>query len=128
MEQKYLMDSNAVIDFLTASYSQNGMRFMNQVVNDTVNISVISKIEVLGFNAPANELKKLTHFVSLATILELGDEVVEKTIDLRKQYQIKLPDAVIASTALEHKLILITNNVKDFKNIKGLKLANPNDY
>lgn len=121
------MDSNAVIDFLTATYPLNGMDFMNGVVNDSVNISVINKIEVLGFNASATEFKKLTDFISVANIYELSDEVVEKTIDLRKQHQVKLPDAIIAATALVHKLTLITNNVKDFKNIKGLKLVNPND-
>lgn len=121
------MDSNAVIDFLTASYSPAGMNFMNAIVNDSINISVISKIEVLGFNGPSAEMKKLADFISLANIHELGEEVVEKTIELRRQYHVKLPDAIIAASALVNKLTLITNNVSDFKNIKRLKLVNPHD-
>ena len=50
MGQEYLIDSNAVIDFLIAAYPKSGMKFMNGIVNKGLNISVITKIEVLGFN------------------------------------------------------------------------------
>jgi len=36
-----------------------------------------------------------------------------------------LGDALIAATALEHRLILATRNVKDFEWITGLKIVNP---
>jgi len=36
-----------------------------------------------------------------------------------------LPDAVIAATAIVNNSVLLTNNVKDFANIKGLKVINP---
>jgi len=47
------------------------------------------------------------------------------TIDLRRKYKIKLPDAVIAATALYYDLILVTRNEKDFEGIKGLEIYNP---
>ena len=34
-------------------------------------------------------------------------------------------DAIIAATAIAHGYTLITNNEKDFTNIKGLKIINP---
>jgi len=40
----------------------------------------------------------------------------------------KLPDAIIAATALVYDLTLVTRNVADFKNIDRLKLVNPWDY
>ncbi|MCF8381671.1 MAG: PIN domain-containing protein [Bacteroidales bacterium] len=42
-----------------------------------------------------------------------------------KSKKIKTPDAIIAATAMVHGCTLITNNEKDFNNIKGLKIANP---
>ena len=39
----------------------------------------------------------------------------------------KLPDAIIAATAINHNLILITRNVADFKKITRLKVLNPYD-
>lgn len=51
MEQsQYLIDSNAVIDYPGQKFPANGMDFMNQVIDAGPNVSVITKIEVLGFN------------------------------------------------------------------------------
>lgn len=44
-------------------------------------------------------------------ILELTNNVADICIDLRKKYKIKLPDAIIAATALSMDLILITRNI-----------------
>ena len=40
-------------------------------------------------------------------------------------YKIKLPDAIIASTALANNFILITRNSKDFDKLENLKILNP---
>jgi toxin FitB len=37
----------------------------------------------------------------------------------------KLGDAIIAATALEHGVPLVTRNVDDFKHIPGLQVINP---
>jgi hypothetical protein len=51
--------------------------------------------------------------------------VVDKTIHIRRRDKIKLPDAIIAATAIHYGFILITNNTKDFKNIVELEMVNP---
>jgi len=57
----------------------------------------------------------------------LTDSIVNRTIAIRKSRSIKLPDAIIAATVLDQKLILVTHNLSDFKNIKGLKIIDPWD-
>jgi hypothetical protein len=52
---------------------------------------------------------------------------VAKCNVLRKKKKTKLPDAIIAATALELGLTLITRNIGDFKNIPNLKSINPWD-
>ena len=37
----------------------------------------------------------------------------------------KLPDAVIAATALQNGLVLVSRNTKDYKNIQGLEVIDP---
>jgi predicted nucleic acid-binding protein len=45
---------------------------------------------------------------------------------LRRMYKkLKLGDAIIAATALEHNLALITRNIADFRNIAGLRVLDP---
>jgi len=60
-----------------------------------------------------------------SSIFELTEEVADSCIDLRKKYKTKLPDAIIAATALVYEFTLITRNVSDFKNIKNLKIVDP---
>ncbi|MDR9364049.1 MAG: hypothetical protein RI575_01830 [Balneolaceae bacterium] len=54
-ESYYLIDSNAVIDYLGNRLPKSGMNFMNDVVDAAANVSVITKMEVLGFNTPEDD-------------------------------------------------------------------------
>ncbi len=49
-----------------------------------------------------------------------------KTIRIRKSYQLKLPDALIAATVITHNMTLIADNDKDFGKVAALKYINPN--
>jgi len=126
MEQpQYLIDSNAVIDYPGRKLPPSGMDFMNSVIDDFPTLSVITKIEVLGFNAPDEHYQLLTNFMDDNTILGLTNNIVDTSIEIRKNYKTKLPDAIIAATALVYNLTLISRNTSDFINIKDLKVINP---
>lgn len=98
--------------------------FVSKIIDKEFNISVINKIEILGHNTAGNAIEE---FINMAYVFDLEKNIVAKTIKLRKEYKIKLPDAIIAATALENSLTLITRNIKDFKDINGLKVINPNN-
>lgn len=59
------MDSNAIIDFLGDRLPERGKAFMNEVVNQIPKVSIISKIEVLGFSAPPNDTLLLEAFFKM---------------------------------------------------------------
>ena len=126
-QEKYLIDSNAVIDYLGNKFSVIGLQFMNAVVDNVPTVSVITKIEVLGFSAPLKHYMLLTSFMEDATVIDLTPPVVNQSIELRKLYKIKLPDAIIAATSMVHDLTLITRNIKDFESIPNLKVRNIHD-
>ena len=126
MEQReYLIDSNAVVDYLSKKFDISQMIFMNEIIDKIPNLSVISKIEVLSFNANEEYTNLLADFINDAIIIDLTTDIVNRTILLRKKYKIKVPDAIIAATALVFDYTIITNNEKDFANIKSLKVLNP---
>jgi len=64
-------------------------------------------------------------FVNNAFIYPLDENVIVKTILLRQQFKIKIPDAIIAATALVYDLSLVSHNNKDFKSIQGLTVIDP---
>jgi len=57
----------------------------------------------------------------------LEEPVILKTIEIRKAYKTKLPDAIVAATALVNEFTIITRNMKDFDKIEGLEVINPYD-
>ncbi|MBX9853175.1 MAG: type II toxin-antitoxin system VapC family toxin [Cytophagaceae bacterium] len=125
MGQQFLIDSNIIIDYLGGKIPADKKEFMNSIINDIPTVSVISKIEVLGFNTLAEEIKLLEDFFNDVLILDMNSEVVEQTILLRRSLKIKTPDAIIAATAIVYQLSLVTRNTSDFKNIPELNIINP---
>jgi predicted nucleic acid-binding protein len=125
MEQQYLTDSNVVIDYMAGRLPEKGKVFMNQVINQIPLLSVITKIEVLGFNTTAEATQLLTRFINDSIIVGLSDKIVDKTIEIRKRHKIKTPDAIIAASSLISGFVLISRNTKDFVQIEGLEVINP---
>jgi predicted nucleic acid-binding protein len=121
----YVIDSNAVIDYLSGQLPRNAMSFMNGVINETPIISIMTQIEVLGFNNPPEIETFLNEFIDSSLIIPLNDDVVKTTIAIRKKNKIKTPDAIIAATAIVLDYPLITRNTSDFKKLDGLEIIDP---
>ncbi len=123
---KYLLDSNTVIDYIGRQHPDKSRLWLNQVIDEEINVSIITKIEVLSYNPEEDDnYQVLVDFFDVAHIFDLTDNIVYKTIQIRQKQRIKLPDAIIAATALVHDLIVVTRNTKDFINIEGLEVINP---
>jgi predicted nucleic acid-binding protein len=116
----YLIDTNIVI------YYFNGLtddESINTILADSFKISIITKIEFLGWGQFAADLQlqsKAREFISHATVLALTDAIAEQSILLRQQFKTKTPDAIIAATALINGLTVVTNNTPDFSRL-GVK-------
>jgi predicted nucleic acid-binding protein len=118
MGKGYLIDSNIIIDFSANLIPKKGSALLSKCFDEEPVISIITKIELLGYQSVTQEVKDL---VSVSLIIGLTDEIVNQTIQIRKQHKIKLPDAVIAATAMTLDLTLLSRNTSDFSKIKGLK-------
>lgn len=117
----YLLDTNFVINYFKGLYEGTARTFTDTVVNETTFISVITRIELLGWQSiSAGDELTIQDFITDSIIFSLEEAIIQQAIILRKSKKIKLPDAIIASTALVHNLQLLTHNIKDFENIDGL--------
>jgi toxin FitB len=125
MGQRFLIDSNVIIDYTANLIPDNGTAFVENIFNTDFNIAVVVKIEVLGYNDVPAKMQLLTEFIDTANIIPLDDTVTQKTIELRRAKKMKLGDAIIAATALVHGFVLVTRNTNDFKNIEGLTVIDP---
>jgi predicted nucleic acid-binding protein len=118
MGQKYLLDTNVVLDFMGRKLPETSKVLLSQIIDEQINISAINKMELLGFQ---HTEQNLIAFVNYSDVYPIDDDVIDKTIDLRKKCRIKLPDAIIAATAIVNNFVLISHNIKDFQKITELQ-------
>jgi predicted nucleic acid-binding protein len=128
MGLKCLWDTNAVIYYLQKGFTEEGQELMNNIINShQPAISAITEIELLSWKtAGENDILILNSFISDSIVFGLETEIKLKTIEIRKFYGLKLPDAIIAATAIAMDLTLISNDKRGFNKILSLKLLNVN--
>jgi predicted nucleic acid-binding protein len=58
--------------------------------------------------------------MSAFNVIGVSQEIAQRSVALRQEYGMKLPDAIILATAQVHRLELVTRNTKDFAGIPGV--------
>ena len=120
----YLIDSDILIYFFNGVVSSEQL---DGIFLASFNLSVVSRIEFLGWSGFAGNRDlnaKAREFMHHATIYDLDCAIADKTIEIRRENRIKVPDAVIAATALTYGHVLVTNNEDDFRSL-GMEMFNP---
>ncbi|MCA6495896.1 MAG: type II toxin-antitoxin system VapC family toxin [Chitinophagaceae bacterium] len=128
MEMNMLVDSNVIIDYVSNRIPEKSANQLDIYFNSCFSVSIITKIEVLGFNTQEYELEQLESFIQLSSIVYIDEVVTDKTIEIRRMKRIKLPDAIIAATAIVKNCILLSHNTTDFKKIEGLQVWDPYSF
>jgi predicted nucleic acid-binding protein len=91
-----LLDSNIIIYYL-----QGNRTAYNLIENNNIFISVITEMELLSHkDLTLKEQKIINDLLSIFTIIPLKDSIKNKAIQLRKSYNLKLPDSIIVSSAI----------------------------
>jgi len=124
MEQ-YLIDTNVISDYFSASLPTSGLHFMDSVIDVVPNLSVITQIELLSWKTISLTEQRVKDFIEDSAVLDITPNVIMHCVNIRRNKKVKTPDAIIAATALAYDLTLISNNEKDFCQINGLKFINP---
>jgi predicted nucleic acid-binding protein len=109
MSGKIVPDSNIIIGFLD---NREGIPDLNNLPNDTaLHISVITELELLSFSkldAAAEDV--ILRFLSDLTVMPLTEAIKQKTITFRRATNRKLPDSIIAATAIVLGATLLTQD------------------
>ncbi len=117
-----LFDSNLMIYLTKPGY--DGLRVY--AIDNLSTLSDITRLEVLGYPkiGPLEE-GALSALIAKARIVEVKSYIITRAIFIRRKRNMSVGDAIIAATALEHKLKLATHNTKDFDWIPGLDIIDP---
>ena len=127
----YLIDTDIII------YSLNNNEFVNRKFlekrTSPKSLSVIAYGELV-YGARKSKfteknLAKIHRLLELFPIIDLSPSIMDTFGELKANLELSGQfiddmDLLIASTALTHNLILVTNNEKHFKRINGLEIEN----
>jgi predicted nucleic acid-binding protein len=106
MVLKSVLETNAILYLL-------GGKLAQPLPTCQYFISVISEMELLSYPLLDEAAQtKIESFLSEITIVGLSDPVKKVAIRLRREHQLKLPDAIVAATALGLGATLITNDAR----------------
>ncbi len=114
--------ANVVFDTNAFIYFISGDKRLFQYSSSTVYISEFTEMKLKGrFGITIEELQQLDEILEDFIILPFNNEIKERSISIRHTNKLKLPDALIVSTAMWIDLPFITAD-KDFRNIPSLNL------
>ncbi len=125
LDSMRVFDSNILIYHLNDALPPLVLNQVESWITEGAVISVMSRIEVLGYPQTADQLQQAMRLLAYFEEIPLHQPIVQRTITLRQQYRIRLPDALIAATALDRGFPLVTRNTQDFHTINGLIILNP---
>jgi toxin FitB len=134
---KYLVDTNILSEMTRKQPDNSVVKWFEETADTDMFISVISVGELISGIAKLPDgtkkmklstwLKELLYEDFYDRIVDIGINVMEVWGEKSAKFAHTLPilDTLIAATALAHDMIVVTRNVRDFKDIPGLKFFNP---
>jgi len=112
-----LLDTNTVLYILNGDETLADFLFEKQLY-----VSIITEMELLAYkNITAAEEQTIEKFLNDCIILGIDNKTKLNSIDVKKASNMKLPDSIIAGTAISLNLPLITSD-RQFKTVTGLDL------
>jgi predicted nucleic acid-binding protein len=122
----YLIDSDVLIDI---SRGKRAALDYVDALTEAWAISQVSTLELIVGARDKRDLANIDTFLSAYVIMPLRDSTGKRAYELLKLYAkthgLHVFDALIAATAIEDDLTLVTRNRRHFEMIKGLRLQIP---
>ncbi|BAY45188.1 hypothetical protein SAMD00079811_27900 [Scytonema sp. HK-05] len=120
---RYVLDTNAIVALL-----QGNSQLIQLLKNaDWIGVSVISQIEFLAFSGLSQDDRQLFQLflqrVEIIGLVASDAALIEKIIEIRLQYRLKLPDAVIAAMAIQNSASLVSADT-EFAKVTMLTVIN----
>lgn len=106
---EFLLDSNIVIGLLKNHPETVELARQAGLTLTRASVSQISRMELLGFPAITEQEEQSSRaFLSLCQVIHIDDAIEAQAIRLRRSGALKLPDAIIAATAITTGAKLLT--------------------
>ncbi|MFH1462312.1 MAG: type II toxin-antitoxin system VapC family toxin [bacterium] len=119
----YTLDTNAIIYYF--KNDRDAVPILEEIFAKDIPIYVssITEIELFGFSNLSNkETNQIEDILRTLAIIPVDSRIARIAGTLRRNYNLKIADSVIAATAMFTGSTLLTRNFKDFQKIPNLLL------
>lgn len=114
---KFVVDTNIILYILSGDKTISRYLYQQKLYT-----SIICEIELLSFaNLTSKQEEQIKKFIGEFSIMSIDESIKKQAIILRKTYSLKLPDSIVAGTAISLDLPLVTAD-KQFKKIEQLQI------
>jgi tRNA(fMet)-specific endonuclease VapC len=122
----YLVDTDVLID--VSRNNQAAIDFLDQL-DDSWSISIITALELIVGARNKKEAAQIDQLVAVYSAIPLTTEIGNASYSLLRQFAkshgLRVFDSLIAATAIEENLTLLSKNQKHFQMISNLNLEIP---
>jgi predicted nucleic acid-binding protein len=109
-KRRFVLDTNALVSLLAGNHVLSAQLQAAEYVG----ISIISYLEFLTFDGLSDSdhscFADFCNRVDVVSLSNNDSNLMKQTLELRSNYRLKLPDAIIGATALSRNALLITND------------------
>ena len=114
---KFILDTNAILYILNGDETLADFLFEKELY-----LSIITEMELLSYKKiTASEQKKVEEFVKEMRVININESIKNLVIQIKKESNLKLPDSIIAATAIWLNIPFVTSD-KHFGNLQNLNL------
>ena len=126
--EKFVLDTDVTINYLKKT--EVAFRFVREKPDAEFYVSVLTRMELLSYHGlSAEEENHIYRFLNIVSTLPLNDEIERTAIALRRQTRRKLPDAVIAATAVRLGATLATVDEQlsktEYPGLRAIRIVEP---
>ncbi len=126
----YLLDTDSVLDHLAAV--PEAIAPLDELADSGLFISIVTYMEayqgVLRSPHRQEAQEQFEAFVAVVPVLPFSEDIARRCAALRetlrahgKRVRPRARDLMLAATALEHDLRLVTRNTRDYADVPGLR-------
>jgi predicted nucleic acid-binding protein len=119
----YTLDTNAIVYYLKGDTDAVVILRGIFAQSSPVYVSAVTELELLAFaNLSGDEESMIEDLLATMSIIPLDSRIARLAALVRRHYRLKVPDSVIAATAMFTGSTLVTRNTRDFRNVANLSL------
>lgn len=112
-----LFDTNILIDLFSG---RDEAKKALEAYSPQNAISLITWMEVMVGAKKYHQESRTRIALSAFNVIGVSQDIAERSVSLRQEYGMKLPDAVILATAHIHRFALVTQQYKGLRGIPGV--------